>query len=380
MNLDFNWINLLILFGALQGLLFGIILLFNKKHPGAKFLSIFMFVLAYNGFETFNWSSQLGKYFIFFDLFPFVLIYAPGPSLYLYIRSLFYPEEKWSWKNILPHYAPAAFQFTFRFSIVIVYLLIINHVINDKALLESMVRLYYLYSEPLSVIVFIVYLYLSLKMFMKVRTTNKIPSVSKEMQQEIYKWVRALLLFMIIIGVAWPLTVLAPYIFDLSYDVHYYPIELGLVAFIYWIAFVGFLRMKIIFKQTPKISTNFISTIEVERFMVQLLDAMKNDKLYLNPALNRDKLAAYTGINAKTISATLNQHLQQNFNDFVNNYRVNEVCERLLLDENQHLTISSIALEAGFNSQATFQRAFKNVTGKSPREYLKERTKKESHC
>ena len=39
--------------------------------------------------------------------------------------------------------------------------------------------------------------------------------------------------------------------------------------------------------------------------MVQLLDAMKNDKLYLNPALNRDKLAAYTGINAKTISARL---------------------------------------------------------------------------
>ena len=37
MNLHFHWINLLILFGALQGLLFSAILVFNKTHPGAKF-------------------------------------------------------------------------------------------------------------------------------------------------------------------------------------------------------------------------------------------------------------------------------------------------------------------------------------------------------
>jgi hypothetical protein len=57
MELDLHWINLLILFGALQGLIAGIILLFNRKHPGARFLSAFVPVLAYNGFETFNWSA-----------------------------------------------------------------------------------------------------------------------------------------------------------------------------------------------------------------------------------------------------------------------------------------------------------------------------------
>lgn len=56
-ELDLHWINLLILFGALQGLIAGIILLFNRKHPGARFLSAFVLVLAYNGFETFNWSA-----------------------------------------------------------------------------------------------------------------------------------------------------------------------------------------------------------------------------------------------------------------------------------------------------------------------------------
>ena len=59
MNLDSHWINLVILFGAVHGLVFGLILLFNRKHPGAPFLGLFIFVLAYNGFETLNWSAGL---------------------------------------------------------------------------------------------------------------------------------------------------------------------------------------------------------------------------------------------------------------------------------------------------------------------------------
>jgi AraC-like DNA-binding protein len=59
-----------------------------------------------------------------------------------------------------------------------------------------------------------------------------------------------------------------------------------------------------------------------------------------------------------------------NFNDFVNAYRVKDVQERLIDRANQHFTISSIAIESGFNSLATFQRVFKNTTGMTPREYM----------
>ncbi len=51
MSLNFAWINLLILFGALQALVFAVILLFQRKHPGVTFFSAFIFVFAYNGFE-----------------------------------------------------------------------------------------------------------------------------------------------------------------------------------------------------------------------------------------------------------------------------------------------------------------------------------------
>jgi AraC-like DNA-binding protein len=103
---------------------------------------------------------------------------------------------------------------------------------------------------------------------------------------------------------------------------------------------------------------------------------MEHDKLYLDPELNLKKVADHTGISPKIISTILNQHFRQSFNDFINAYRVREVKERLLDPENRHMTISGVALESGFNSQATFQRVFKNVTGTSPREYLALQMKK----
>src|SRR5690349_12141380 len=123
MKLDFNWINLLILFGAFQGLIFCIILLFNRKHPGARFLSAFMFVLAYNGMETFNWSSGLGNYNVFFDICAFILIFAAGPSLYLYTTALLHPEQKISGKTIFAHYSIVVVQFIIRTGLIVYYLL-----------------------------------------------------------------------------------------------------------------------------------------------------------------------------------------------------------------------------------------------------------------
>ena len=376
MDLNFTWINLLILFGALQGLVFGIILLFNKKHPGAIYLSIFMLALAYNGLETFNWSSGLSDRIIFFDLFPYVVIYALGSSLYLYIHSLLYPEKRHSRKIILAYYSPPIFQFVFRIAIIVIYLFIINNVLFTKNQLELLDGIYHSYAEVVSIITFFFYLYLSLNLFIKARATQNIPLASKETQQEIYKWVRALLVCMAALGVAWPLAVAASYIPYFHADASYYPIELALVIFVYWIAMVGYFRVKIISSGTTKISPNLISTSTAKKLMKQLRQVMENDKLYLNPTLNRHLLSTHTGISAKTISATLNQHSRQNLNDFINDYRVKEVCKKLLSPETQHLTISGIALESGFNSQATFQRAFKNMMGMSPKEYLDAQLKK----
>lgn len=76
-----------------------------------------------------------------------------------------------------------------------------------------------------------------------------------------------------------------------------------------------------------------------------------------------------TGLAEREISAAINQGLDKNFYAFVNEFRVEEVKTRLVDTKYGHLTILSIAFEAGFNSKATFNRIFKAYTGISPKAY-----------
>ncbi|MEM6525566.1 MAG: helix-turn-helix transcriptional regulator [Bacteroidota bacterium] len=363
MDLELSWINILILFGALHGLIFGAMLLLNKKHPGAKFLAVFMFILSYNGFETFNWSAGLDSFV--FDLFSFVWIYGFGPSIFLYIQALIRPDEPRPLRNVLFHYSPMIFQFVMKAIIVSLYIYVLLNDNEDLSseILASLLTLFDWYSEPLSAGVFLFYLGWSIKSFLH----SKNGLIANPSQQTVNTWVKALLICMTVFGVLWPLTLISASFMDLEEDVYYYPIELMLVLFIYWIAFVGYHKIKMI--SPAKIKAQAIENTDAEQYLVVLKRAMENEKLYLDPELNRDKVASHLGISAKLISVILNQYANQNFNDFVNSYRVAEVIGKLKSGENNHLTISGIAFDSGFNSQATFQRVFKSIQGMTPKEF-----------
>ncbi|MEM1409063.1 MAG: AraC family transcriptional regulator, partial [Bacteroidota bacterium] len=186
-------------------------------------------------------------------------------------------------------------------------------------------------------------------------------------QQTVNTWVKVLLICMTVFGVLWPLTLISASFMDLDGDGYYYPIELLLVFFIYWIAFVGYHKIKMI--NSSKSKAQIIENTDAEQYLVALKRAMENEKIYLDPELNRDKVASHLGISAKLISAVLNQYASQNFNDFVNSYRVAEVISKLKSGKHNHLTISGIAFDSGFNSQATFQRVFKSIQGMTPKEF-----------
>lgn len=59
---------------------------------------------------------------------------------------------------------------------------------------------------------------------------------------------------------------------------------------------------------------------------------------------------------------------RKTFTEFVNEIRIAHAC-RLLGDE--HLSISEVSFESGFNNLSHFNKQFKNITGASPREYRK---------
>jgi AraC-like DNA-binding protein len=147
--------------------------------------------------------------------------------------------------------------------------------------------------------------------------------------------------------------------------VDWYPIYIPMSILIYWLGINGYLITQFQPKKISQPLPNDVFNQTIQALQI----AMEQDKLYLNPDLSLDILAQHTGIAQKTISAALNRHLDKTFNEFVNEYRIAAFKEKFTGEDNGHLTIAGIAAECGFNSQATFQRTFRQFTGLSPSAY-----------
>ncbi|MGV6830401.1 MAG: helix-turn-helix domain-containing protein [bacterium] len=106
----------------------------------------------------------------------------------------------------------------------------------------------------------------------------------------------------------------------------------------------------------------------------QLKDLMLNERLFENPRLALSDVARELKTTTKLISTVVNTSFQMNFNDFVNHYRVEAIKNKFEQGEQNTTTLLGIALDCGFNSKATFNRAFKKHTELSPKEYLKKVT------
>ncbi|HEX3384274.1 MAG TPA: ABC transporter permease [Mucilaginibacter sp.] len=103
---------------------------------------------------------------------------------------------------------------------------------------------------------------------------------------------------------------------------------------------------------------------------------MKVNKFYLDAELSLHSLAKELGISIHELSKIINTGLRKNFNDFVNEFRIQDVARKMKDPAYDRMTLVGIAYDCGFNSKTTFNRAFKQIIGQSPAEY-KAQLKKE---
>ena len=95
---------------------------------------------------------------------------------------------------------------------------------------------------------------------------------------------------------------------------------------------------------------------------------MEKDKLFKDQELSLNSIAKQLNIKPYLISKSLNEVYNKRFNDFVNEYRVKEVQSLLQNSDNSKYTLLSIAMDAGFNSKSSFNRAVKKQLGILPSE------------
>lgn len=110
---------------------------------------------------------------------------------------------------------------------------------------------------------------------------------------------------------------------------------------------------------------------EFENQKRKISSYMETHQPFLNPEITLPELAKELKLSSNLLSQIINSGFDKNFNEFINEFRVEMVKTKLQDESLQHLSLLGIALECGFNSKATFNRVFKKLTNQSPSQFQK---------
>lgn len=117
----------------------------------------------------------------------------------------------------------------------------------------------------------------------------------------------------------------------------------------------------------PRYERSGLSDWEATSLKRKLLELMETDRPWQESELTLADLAGLLHTTPHKISEVLNSHIGQTFYDFVNGYRVREVQQRLAGERAPKLL--ALAMDAGFASKSTFNEVFKKHTGQTPSAY-----------
>lgn len=123
-------------------------------------------------------------------------------------------------------------------------------------------------------------------------------------------------------------------------------------------------------EERHKINRQLSDNIKADELYGRLLRYFDKEKPYLKADLKIKQIALYLYSNKTYLSRIINDKNNQNFNQFVNYYRIEEV--KKIFSDNNRLNIQELCLLSGFGSMATFSIAFRFHLGYTPADWCKE--------
>jgi AraC-like DNA-binding protein len=115
------------------------------------------------------------------------------------------------------------------------------------------------------------------------------------------------------------------------------------------------------------LSDRSVPTAEDAKIAAKLDRLMHSERAYREENLSIAALALRVGVPEYKLRRLINRQLgHRNFNAYLNQWRLAEVTQALTDPDQRDVPISTIALDAGFQSLGPFNRAFKTETGLTP--------------
>jgi len=369
----FNFRSILVFICILQGLIFAGLLSIRGLRQRSRadlWLAVLIVLLCSSlitpliGFANVYDNNQWLTYF------PFSIAYSYGLCVWFYTVNLTDSRHRMTRRDLLL-FVPTIVYLMYR-------LFLFSHSVEWKSWFDDN------YGDAFGAAIFVTeavwnltFLYLAIRHYRKYRVW--LDANFSDTEKIKFDWLRNFLyLFTAVIVLGALFDFANSFIVRLSY-IQYFYFEIVLALGTYYLAVAGYLRSRTIeltFGDKPDAADEsrrqLLSDTEMDRLRSRLLTVMSDERPYLDPSLTLTDLTRAVGVNSTVLSHLINKGFEKNFNDFINEYRINEVKSRLRATDDE--TMLAIAFESGFNSKATFNRAFKKFTGRTPKEYQEDLT------
>ena len=388
MDIRLNIYAIVLLFAFVQGLFY--IFLFIKRGIQEERKSDFWMAALIASLCVFNLGWMLGFMGIYvlgqeLWFFPHDVGLVIGPIIYYYLKTQINTDFQFT-KQDFKHFIPYTVYFIYHLS-----LFLMGKNMVDWWAVKAHNPLHIGDIETYAAIISAcVYMVASWRLYQKY--LRWLPIERSDTEGVRFDWYRHFL-WAIILGVV---SALVFFIIGLWTPLSYRDIWIQRVivaAVIYYISFAGYVQAQprhLVFDEKKDGNEPFtnlavvenegktVSKIEpkldfqeLEKWKIKIENAMQNERLFLNSELTLSELSDKLNSHNSLISNVINTAFQKNFNDFVNEFRVNVFKEKINDPKLKHLTLLAIAFDCGFNSKSTFNRAVKKVTGQMPSDFLK---------
>ncbi|MGC6429947.1 MAG: helix-turn-helix domain-containing protein [Jejuia sp.] len=349
--------------GAIQGLIYGIIL-WRTRHQNRLANTFLATILC---FFAYRLVVEILKFFDigFYDFWYHILLeynWIYGALIFFFVKAYVTPNFKLDFKKDWIHFLPVIIEFIWS-----------NFIKSQNfywdGTKESLSWLgYYGYVVWMHYpTMYVVSTLLIIFYCIKAEHLLKNAYQKHEIIQENTKWIARLVKVLKLFAIFILIIVMTDLIFfDYAFNRWYnHPLFIGLAAITYWLGIEGFNR-RYTLAYKPSVQLSDKEKIQLESLAEDIGKVMQEEKLFKNPDLNLTNFSEHFDVKPYLITKCLNIIFKKKFNDFINEYRIEEV-KRLLKEGNdQQYTLLALAYESGFNSKASFNRAVKKITGQSP--------------